>query len=184
MKKLLLGMALLLFSLSSHAALITFNLIYTSNTTAATGSGFITIDDAVFSNVTQNLFNTPAATLGITDFSITISGAANGNGTFGLADVPSFIWTQSGPYDLTTELLTQAAYTDFNLNTFPPVAGSPFGTDIGTITTNFGGSGDGLILSSMTPGGAPAPTSIPTLSFWGLGLLVLLLPLVARRRMK
>lgn len=180
-------MALLLFSLNSNAALLTYDLVYTSDTTAATGMGFITIDDAVYPNDGTAFFDAPAATIGITAFSITISGATTGNGTFGLADIPLFVWQQTAPYDLTMELVAQASHSDFNLNSLlapDPSAGAPFGTGPNIIATNFGGAGENLTLRSMTPGVAPAPTSIPTLSFWGLALMVLLLPFVARRRIK
>ncbi len=179
----MLGIILFLFSLSANAALHTYDLVYTSATTAATGTGFITIDDAVYPNDGTDFLNQPAATIGITAFSITISGAVAGNGTFGLVDIQSFIWTQSTPYNLSMELVAQAAHTDFNLGNLNPIPtpGVPIGTAPNTITTNFGGARESLILRSMTPSSS---TAVPTLSFWGLGLMILLLPFVARRRIK
>ena len=194
MKKILLGITLLLFSLSSHAVLLTYDLVYTSDTTAATGIGFVTIDDTVFSNTAANDFDVPAATLGITAFSLTISGASAGNGTFDLTDIGLFSWNRTAPYGLSMEILGQAGHVNFNIHSsiasspVPPNAGEPFsGGSNNQITTDFGSAGAGeiLILRSMTPRVALAPpTSVPTLSFWGLLLMTLLLPLVARRRIK
>lgn len=183
MKKLLIGLTLFLFSVSANAALHTFDLLYTSNTTAATATGFITIDDTVFPNSGPNLPGgpQPAATLGITAFSITITGAVEGNGTFGLADFSTFFFNRSGtgPYDLSSELVSQAIHSDFNM--FNTTAGAPNGVNPNTIATNVGAAapGENLTLQSMTP-----RASIPTLSIWGLGLLILLLPLLARRIIK
>ena len=143
MKKILLGMTLLLFSLSSHAVLLTYDLVYTSDTTAATGIGFVTIDDTVFSNTAANDLDVPAATLGITAFSLTISGASAGNGTFDLTDIGLFSWNRTAPYGLSMEILGQAGHVNFNIHSsiasspVPPNAGEPFsGGSNNQITTD------------------------------------------------
>ncbi len=123
----------------------------------------------------------------VVDFSMTVSSAASGNGTFGLSDFDFFMWTsgatQESPLDLSRELIGQAttggpwgsdfsnaAMTgDFNifanleLNPFAPNSdGAAF-----RIATN-GGTGDVLTLTSFRP--VPLPSA-----FWMFGPALLAL---------
>lgn len=177
MKKILVGFTLFLFTLSAQAALRSYDLVYTSATTAATATASITIDDTIFANVAAGFNNQSAALHGITAFSITVSGAISGNGTFTLADFTTFVFTQTGPYDLSTDLFAQAVHLDFNMFTAVPLA--PHGIGPNVILTNFGGAGEDLILRSFRPATAAA---IPSLPLWALTLMGLLLLSLVRKR--
>ncbi len=176
MKKILVGFTLFLFTLSAQAALHSYDLVYTSNTTAATATASITIDDTIFANVAAG-FNVQSAALhGITAFSITVSGATSGNGTFTLADFATFVFQQTGPYDLSTDLFAQAVHIDFNM--FIGSAAAPQGSAPNLIVTN-GGGGEALVLRSFRPAAAAA---IPSLPLCALMLLSALLLSVVRKR--
>jgi hypothetical protein len=72
-----------------QAGLMTFDLTWSGasfgNTAMATGQ--ITFDPSLLTN--------PGVTdpIAVTAFSITVSGASSGNGTFGLGDFDDFFWT-------------------------------------------------------------------------------------------
>ena len=176
MKKILVGFTLFLFTLSAQAALRSYDLVYTSATTAATATASITIDDTIFANVAASN-NQSAALHGITAFSITVSGAISGNGTFTLADFTTFVFTQTGPYDLSTDLFAQAVHLDFNM--FTAAAPAPHGVAPNVIGTNFTAGGEDLILRSFRPATAAA---IPSLPLWALTLMGLLLLSLVRKR--
>jgi hypothetical protein len=177
-----------IFASFAHADILTFNLSYSGvslgNNAVATGN--ISFDDTILSGGPISLGNVSAMTLGITDFSITISGASSGNGTFGLADQlgagqeNGWIWVLGAPIDLTTELVGQSGFNDFNwcagsLSCGNPL--SPGGYQPFSIATS-GETGDRLILTSMNSiSPVPEPETYATLLV-GLGLIVFM----ARRR--
>lgn len=167
--RILLAALLAVSPLSAVAGPITFDISYSGesfgNTAIAVGS--ITFDDTVLP-VPGNVANVDAATLGVLAFSITVSGASSGNGTFGLSDVTNWIWVVGASLDLTQDLVGQSDFFDFNWCAFlfddcvPP---APGGTSPFTIRTN-AETGDFLILTSMTRS-VPEPA---TLALLGIGL--------------
>jgi hypothetical protein len=159
----------------ANATIISFDLTYSGAPfgNAATATGKISFDDSILPNAPGGHVNVSAATLGIVDFSITVSGASSGNGTFTLSDfqlVPGeengWIWILSAPLNLAAELVGQVGFLDFNwcastLSCGNPTA--PGGVNPFTIATN-GESGDELVLTSMRPSAAPEPGTLALLS--------------------
>jgi hypothetical protein len=147
----------LLMSNVSQGALITFDLLWdgTSFGNTAMASGFITFDESFLPNPGTLLF-VPLPDPSLVDVSITVSGAAAGNGTFGLADFANLLW-QTGPaVDLGSELVGQPGFGDFNLIT----AGAPAPTGVATFTLAANVNGDRMLLASMSPRNAiPEPSS-------------------------
>ena len=176
-------LAVLLSPMAAWADLISFDLNWSGESLgyAAVATGSITLDDAILNNPGYN----DSSTLGlITDFSITVSGATLGNGTWDLAEF-FIIWDTDTALDLTRELVGQATSTDpwgtsrpggtggdfnifYNFDTSAPVGSYFF-----EITT-FAGEGDRLLLTSFRPSAVPMPMPIPepgTLALLGLGLV-------------
>ena len=160
--------------MAANAALITFDLTYSGAPfeNSAVASGSITFDDAILP-VPGDLVNATADVLGVTAFSITVSGASAGDGTFGLSDVTNWIWDVGSELDLTQNLVGQAAFFDFNwcAASFDGcVAPAPGGVDAFIIVTN-AETGDPLLLTSMSPRAVPEPArSAARLGLLGLGL--------------
>ncbi len=178
LKVLILGVvfvSVMVLSTVGWAAPVTFDLTYEGPLgSSATGTGFITFDDAVLPNPNPNpgmpMF-VSAATLGILDFSLTISGASIGNGTFGLPDIDTWFWGVNPPgLDLSMELVGQTEFLAFN---YSPVAlsGAPgVGPGGSTIFTNEG-TGDALNLIAMTPRPVPTPSAMLLMGTGLLGLI-------------
>jgi len=159
---------LLLVPLGASANIISFDLSYTGVNNSASGIGFISFDDTVLPNTAGSWGNVSPATLGITDFSITISGASSGNGTFGLADFAAdpdgWVWNLVGPLDLSlgSELVGQANLSDFNWCAGTQSCGNPLapgGVSPFTIATS-GETGNALVLSSMVVTAVPVPAAV------------------------
>ena len=147
----------------AHAAPITYWLSYSGVPfgNSATAVGTITMDDALLPNP-GTLGNVPAASLGITDFSIMVSGASAGNGTFGLAHVTNWIWVTAAPIVLTQQLVGQPGFADFNwcgMTYVGCTAPAPGGVEAFVIRTD-AETGDSLRLTSMTPEPVPEPASL------------------------
>lgn len=167
MSKLLMAgifVALTVMAPMSRADIMTYNLSYSGSTfgNTATGTGSITLDTALLPNP-GSAGNVPAATFGITAFSITVAGASAGNGTFGLADVTNWVWVSSAPLNFGAELVGQAGFDDFNwcANLFVGcVSPAPGGIGPFTIRAN-AETGDMMRLTSMTP--VPEPGSVALL---------------------
>jgi hypothetical protein len=150
----------------------------------ATATGTITLNLADINNPGQTSQNlTPF----VTDFSITVTGASSGNGTFGFSDYNGatdeggFYIITGGTLDFTHQLVGQATpggpwgsthdgnTGDFNIFTNGNDPAAPLGTFF-FITTSGDGNGDNMYLTSFTP--APEPASLGILGLGGLSLLV------------
>ena len=151
--------------------------IYDPQTTpSATANGSITFDISKLPQLNTTGFITfPSAS--VTSLSITISGAASGNGTFSLSDFYGLSFTTPKALNLAAPLIGQTVSTgvsfgslkndgsagDFNL--FGQAASAPTGSLNFTLVTNQG-AGDALSVTSMVP-------ALPKWAFVLLGLSLL-----------
>jgi len=170
-----------------QAAVITFDLAWSgvSYGNSASAVGTISLDDSLLPNPGSVLLQPLTPT--VTALSITVSGAASGNGTFNMSDFDAWIWDTNGAtLDLNSQLVGQntlgnpwgtPGLGDFNLFSFT-VPGAPVGTSPFILTTN-NGSGHSMLLTSFSPqtAGVPEPTSI---AIFGIGAG--LMSLVSNRR--
>jgi hypothetical protein len=153
----------------ARSSTISYRLTYSGATLGnnATATGHVSFNGTVLPPGPVRLWNASAATLGVTDWSLNVTGAASGNGAFSLADlqlVPSqqndWIWMLSEPINLTTELVGQDGFDDFNWCGSSASCGNPQapgGTGVFRITTS-GESGTSLMLISMAP--VPEPSAL------------------------
>lgn len=162
----LLAALLVSCSMGANAASITFNLEYSGESffNGATATGSITFDDALLPNEDISLFGVSGDVLGVVAFELTVAGASSGNGTFGLsalgAEGGRWVWSLDQPVDLTTELVGQAGFADFNwlcgingASCEGPLV--PQGVAVFTLLT---AGGEELLLTSMTP--VPVPGAV------------------------
>lgn len=174
----LLCIILLCGSLSAPAAPVVFDLEWSGtsfgNTASATGQ--ITIDDALLANPGNNDSSVTAGL--VPAFTITISGATTGDGTFTLGDFSQILLnTGALELDFSTELVGQPTDQapwgtsqpgdtggDFNLFNSSPAA--PNGTFYFELTTN-AGAGDKMLLTSFRP--ARPGTTIDTIERFAWG---------------
>ncbi|MFM8330566.1 MAG: hypothetical protein ACKN9T_02655 [Candidatus Methylumidiphilus sp.] len=151
---------------------------------SAEAHGSLTVDDALFAGASMWAVLEPGVQ--VTAFTLTVSGASAGNGTFQLEDFAMFSWKTAGAaLDPTSELVGQwtaggpwgssrdpAGDTgDFNLVALSETAPNwvlPF-----QMATN-GGTGDPLALVSIRP--VPLPATV-----WLLGSALAALGLSFRR---
>ncbi|MBE9125546.1 MULTISPECIES: PEP-CTERM sorting domain-containing protein [unclassified Coleofasciculus] len=137
----------------------------------ASATGFIDFDPAQIPNPGNN-FN-----LIVDDFSVTVTGATIGNGTFTLADFGQFIFQTplNSPLDFTQELVGQPATPpalpfgtagtfgeagDFNIFSNLSNPNAPNGTFFFQLTTG-GETGQNLTLTSFAPRSTTPPASVP-----------------------
>ncbi|MEM6638910.1 MAG: hypothetical protein AAF610_03325 [Pseudomonadota bacterium] len=162
---------------AAQAAPITFVLEYAGvSGSSATASGSVTFDDALFPNELSAFFNAAGTSIGVLGFELTITGSANMDGDYTLADLGpsngSWVWQLAGPLDLTQNLVGQANFTDFNwlceINGGGPcAAGTPQG--LGPLLIG-DGLGEDLALISMTA--VPLPGAVWLLGSALLGVAV------------
>ena len=137
-----------------------FNLTWsdTVNMSGASATGVIGLDLATIPAV-------PALVSGsipswITSFTMTITGAGSGNGTFTLADFSGFTFDSNGvTLDYTADLVAQLTTGSFNVLGSSPTApneGAP------SAMTTSGVNSDWLVLMSFTP----APAGVPNIAAW------------------
>jgi IPTL-CTERM motif len=172
------GLALLATMVTSAlAAPVTLNFTFSNG--GATAVGSITFESTLLNNPGSNTIALPnAAVLGLT---VTVSGAAAGNGTFGIGSFATVIFdTQGGTLNLSQSLIGQAtpggpwgpsSAGDFNL--FGTGAPAPRGVDPFILGANDGAS-DSMVLTRMGPLAAPSSVAVPTLDEWNLVILALL----------
>jgi hypothetical protein len=161
---LLSGVASLGMAVSATAASRDFEIRWSSFGTAI-ARGTMTIDDTVFLNPGDNSLTSISW---VTAFSVTITGASAGNGTFTLSDFSDItLDTNGGTLDLSRPLLGQndgglfdpvgrnGTGGDFNVFSSGP---APNGTNYGEMSTN-GGLGDSLFVTRISP---PLPLPLAT----------------------
>lgn len=174
---------LLLVSSVASAAPITFNFAWSGATLGnnARATGFITFESTLLPNPGNAFYTLPSAA--VTNLSITVTGAAAGNGTFGLASFNGVTWETNGAtLDLGRQLVGQPTPElpwgtptgngeggDFNLfsggqGVRPTeryaartpdgvVNPAPTGVLYFRLAAN-GGTGDNMVLTSFAPSGA------------------------------
>lgn len=171
-------LATLCFGPSVQAGPITFDLLYSGsgNGNSAIAAGTVTFDDTILPNPGGDIINVNAAALGILDFSITVSGASSGNGTFGMSSVTNWFWNTTAPLDFQQELVGQAGFGGFGwcaLLFDGCTAPAPGSTNYFTLQAN-AETGDVMQLVSMTAS-VPEPST-------GALLGLILVAYVARKR--
>lgn len=172
---------------SAFAAPLTFNFKFLDPVSGATATGFITFESTLLVNPGNNVFALPDPA--VLELQATVSGAAAGNGTFGIGSFNQVIFdTTATGLDLRRQLVGQptsgAAWGtpdgtsgDFNLFAAAP---GPNGMWYFTLQSNGGAGAEPMVLSTMIAAG-----NVPTLGEWGMVILSLLLGLgawVAMRR--
>jgi|HubBroStandDraft_3_1064219.scaffolds.fasta_scaffold152736_1 hypothetical protein len=132
----------------------------------------------------------------VTNFSVTVTGAGAGDGTFGFSDYNGslveggFYLITGGTLDFTSQLVGQAtphgpwgsthngSTGDFNIFSNGNDDGAPTGTNFFQLSAE-GGTGDSMYLTSFAPASAvPEPSSVIPLS-----AVLLALVFMARQRM-
>jgi len=160
-------------ALSAYAAPVTIPFVYRGGAASAVGS--VTFESTLISNPGLNNFALPnPAVLGI---SMTVTGAAAGNGTYTIADFTGVVFdTHGGTLDLSRPLIGQ------------PTSGAPWGTrqdgTAGDLNFFSGGPApNGVFFFTLAANGGIADAMIlvgplnpiPTLSQWAILVLALLL---------
>ncbi len=173
-----------------QAAVITFDLAWSgvSYGNSASAVGTISLEDSLLPN--PGFFAGPLSPT-VTALSITVSGAAIGNGTFNMSDFDFWVWDTNGAtLDLSSQLVGQntlgnpwgtpdAISGGFNLYAIT-VLGAPAGNTSFTLTTN-NGNGDSMLLTSFSRQTAAAAVPEPTsIAIFGIGAG--LMSLVSNRR--
>lgn len=171
----------------AHAAPITFQFTFDDPASTAQAVGSITFESTLVQNPGQQFFDLPDPA--VLALNVTVSGAANGNGTFAITDFTGVVFdTNGGTLDFASQLVGQPTSGspwatldgksgDFNLFSGSPKRGepgygdspttpngsnpTPDGVDPFTLGAN-GGNGEPMVLVGMSPlGGYTAPASLP-----------------------
>ncbi|HWT16021.1 MAG TPA: hypothetical protein VN581_09580 [Patescibacteria group bacterium] len=115
LKKLALGLGMLVLAQWASAEPIRFEFEYAQPGGPATASGYIVLESTQIANPGRNDINLPSPA--VLDLSITIVGAESGNGTFTTSDFGSIVFdTNGGTLDFSRSLMGQ------------PTDGLPWGT--------------------------------------------------------
>ena len=181
-----------LMATSAFAAMQTLNIQWSGAGfgNKATATGAITFDNTKLPQIGNPGFISLPAT-SVTSLTITITGAASGNGTYSLTDFYGLNFSTPKALNMSAQLVGQTLANgitfgslqpnfsagDFNL--FGQSASAPTGGGNFTLVTNQG-AGDALSVTSMTPAGAAnSSVSVPALSDWATGLFGLALLSIA-----
>ena len=167
---------------SALADIVTFDVQWSglSFGNQATGTGFISFDDALLPDMGSelpNFFPSPA----VSNLQVTIAGAAAGNGTFGLGDFSSYYFSSPSALDLSRELIGQSLSNGCTYGTSTGPCGDGSGGDFNLFRANesapngtyyfqlTAAGGETLLVTSIAPAAAvPEPATVALL---GLGLL-------------
>lgn len=146
----------------------------------AEAHGTITVDDALFAQASPLALLTPGVE--VTAFSLLVSGASSGNGSFQLSDFDAFVWDTGGAVlDPADELLGQMTGAgpwgtvrdgtagDFNLIALT-VPNAPTAAGFAFAIATDGGSGDSLSLTSIRPVPIPAAAWLAASALGGLAV--------------
>lgn len=180
----LLATGLLVAASIATAAPVTFNFTFDDPNSAAQAVGSITFEDTLLANPGVNDFFLPdPAVLALT---VTVSGATNGNGTFGINDFAEVVFdTDGATLDLGSQLVGQVTPDssvwgtpdgnsgDFNLFSSAPVGNpqghysqtnaatggnpAPNGVFYFTLGANGGNDEEMVLVGMAQPGGGPGP---------------------------
>jgi hypothetical protein len=145
-----------------------FNLTWsdTINNTGASATGVIGLDLTAIPSAPNVSGSTPSW---ITSFTITVTGASSGNGTFTLLDIFGFNFQSSGVnLNYSSELVGQGGTMFMSVGDFSFFsdfgAGAPFSGAPNVVVTDEA-NGDFLSLTSFTP--APVvPAGVPDIAAW------------------
>jgi hypothetical protein len=177
-----LGAGLLLFLAGFAQAGTVFDLSYSGAAFGndAIASGTITLNLGAMNNPGQT---DQDVTSFVTDFSLTVSGASAGNGTFDFADYNGdstyggfYLETDGGTLDFTSQLVGQATLgapwgsefgtgeaSDFNIFANGTNPSAPNGTGYFELTTD-DGEGDTMGLTSFAPAVPEPALAVPTVA--------------------
>ena len=178
---------LVLLSVMAEAAMaipLTFDFLYSGapNGNSATASGYITFKDGLPQNPTVGSTSYYFGANDMLAFSMIVSGASSGNGTYSIGNFSQIYWSTNGAtLDLTSQLVGQTVSPghlwgtggdslagDFNV--FGSTPSAPYGTYYFQLTTN-GGAGDMMNLTSFAPQGGSAVPEPGTIFLMCGGLL-------------
>jgi hypothetical protein len=184
----LMGAGLLVAAAGQGKADTVFDLAWSGaalgNTASATGTITLNLADVTNPGETDQSLSSF-----VTDFSITVTGAGAGDGTFGFSDYKGsgtlggfYLITGGDGLNFASQLVGQStpggtwgsthvgSTGDFNIFINGNDDNAPEGTDFFQLTTE-GGSGDTMDLTSFAPASAvPEPSSVIPLSMALLGL--------------
>jgi hypothetical protein len=146
-----------------------FDFTFTDSSTGATATGQFSID-------LSNIFSGgPVSEL--TDLSITVSGAAAGNGTFPESDFTSFAWASSDPssdFNFAQNLVGQNGFgtndEDFNFFSSGSAPLAPNGVEPFTLGANDGAADRMSLTSLQEVPSAPEPAAM---GLTGMGLVAM-----------
>ncbi len=130
----------------------------------AEAHGIITLNSNLFPFSSNGAFDTAEA-LEITDFSLTVTGASNGNGSFRLADFAAFSWNTNGTeldwgVDLAGQSVSGGIWGSSDGGDFGFLASSSSAPTLSSAfrLTTANGAGDTISLVSFRP--VPVPGAI------------------------
>ncbi|MFT3685977.1 MAG: PEP-CTERM sorting domain-containing protein [Phycisphaerales bacterium] len=166
---------------SLNAQTISLEANWSNQSTGATAVATFDLDLPTFNAVSNGFFGGNSihsfASLGVSNFSLTIAGASSGNGTWTDADLSGMVMYTNVLIDPTIEWVGQpqgdssiwgvydgSGLHDFNV--FSSVSGSPNGTWYYELTAS---GGETLYLTSVHP--VPAPAATAVLGLGGLATL-------------
>lgn len=191
-KYLIILAAALLAGPAAFGSTLTFDFTFADTDTGATAIGQLTIDSGTLATLLSSSTDADYPMSALESLSITVSGAATGNGTFGLSDFEDFDWWSAGAsFDFSQNLVGQPTTEtspfnpwgtqdgnsgDFNFFNATGSPTAPDGVFFFYLATD-GGPGDGLGLTSLQEVAAPEPGALGLVALGGLLMLV-----VSRRR--